>query len=192
MSKGRLTIIACCLAIAAPSVMLSACDSKPKAKRSPRKKGSRRRPPPRARRPPPRRPAPKKLVLPKLELSDDDFVEAATNRDPFRAYLTEDRSRPGRIESDVKKLAKLGKYALDELRLIAVVTGPEVRAMAMFRDPAGLGVAIRRGDYISKSAARVKTILPGQVVVEIKEQYEGGLKIADRVIQLHAKKGRRL
>lgn len=183
MSRTRRSPVMLLAALFATSVLVSGCDdAKPKAKVS---KGNKarvvRRAPPRHATPPPR-----KHKVKALELGDQDFVESPANRDPFRSYLAEFQ-RPGerrQILSQRKVLLK--RYALDELKLVAVVTGG-VRAQAMFRDPKGLGVTVKRGDYVSKSGGRVKQILPGRVVVEIKEQYEGGQKLADRVIELHGK-----
>ena len=170
-------------ALFATSALVSGCDSpRPKAKANKAKAPSRRRPPRRHATPPPR----PKIKHKTLELSDQDFAESPANRDPFRSYLAEFQ-RPGeRRQIVMQRRVLLKRYGLDELKLVAVVTGG-VRAQAMFRDPKGLGVTVKRGDYVSKSAGRVKQILPGRVVVEIKEQYEGGQKLADRVIELHAK-----
>lgn len=184
MSRTRRSPVMLLAALFATSVLVSGCDDpKPKAKASKGQKARVVRAPPRHATPPPPR---HKRKVKALELGDQDFVESPANRDPFRSYLAEFQ-RPGerrQILSQRKVLLK--RYALDELKLVAVVTGG-VRAQAMFRDPKGLGVTVKRGDYVSKSGGRVKQILPGRVVVEIKEQYEGGQKLADRVIELHGK-----
>ncbi|MBK8479743.1 MAG: pilus assembly protein PilP [Proteobacteria bacterium] len=121
----------------------------------------------------------------RLEFVDRDFVESLENRDPFRPYVAEFLTTPQRTAKIQRKVI-LGRYGLDELDLIAVVAG-NARARAMFRDPTGLGVTVRRGDYISKSAGKVKDILPDRVVVEIQENLEGGQTAADRVIEMHPK-----
>lgn len=125
----------------------------------------------------------------KLELSDADFLESETNRDPFRSYMSEFRQTKQKDFVEQRRIL-LKRYAIDELSLVAVVTGG-VRARAMFRDPTGLGVTVKRGDYISKSNGRIKHIFPGRVVIEIKEQIEGGQRMADRVIELNEKKVQR-
>ncbi|MCA9664483.1 MAG: pilus assembly protein PilP [Myxococcales bacterium] len=159
------------------------CDDKkssPFGKAAPRKPG--------AKRPPPRRPpqAPGRVKRRKSTLGDEDFAESIqTNRDPFRSYLGE-FANPIRRTVRLQRKILLPRYGLDELRLIAVVTG-RVRARAMFRDPKGLGISVKRGDYISKNAARVKQILPDKVVVQIQEQSEDTQRTADRVIELHSK-----
>ena len=129
--------------------------------------------------PPPPKPQPV------FELAEQDFIEGASNRDPFRSYMSEFVRTVKAVVPD-QRPAKLDRYAIDELTLIAVVTG-DVRARAMFRDPKGTGVTVRRGDLLSKSRGRVKMISEGRVVIEIREQYEGGEKVADRVVELHGK-----
>jgi Tfp pilus assembly protein PilP len=81
------------------------------------------------------------------------------------------------------------RYALDELRLVAVVTGSTVRPVAMFTDPTGLGVSVRRGDYISKGMSRVKQILDDKVIVEIEERSEDQKSRSERVIDIHRQQG---
>ena len=45
---------------------------------------------------------------------------------------------------------------------------------AMFRDPAGLGQTIKRGDYVSKSGARVSKILADRLILELNEVTPSG------------------
>jgi type IV pilus assembly protein PilP len=123
-----------------------------------------------------------------IELADKDFAEGPANRDPFRSFLAE-FNRPKRIAKKTERKIILPRYGLDELKLIAVVSGG-TRPVAMFRDPTGLGVTVKRGDYISKNAGKVKHILTDKVVVEIEEQSEDKNTLVDRVIDLHPKEDR--
>jgi Tfp pilus assembly protein PilP len=132
----------------------------------------------------PEAPAPSPApARPARQLTDKDFVEGAANRDPFRTFLRE-FSRPVRQVSKQQRRVILARYALDELELIAVVSRGTL-PRAMFRDPTGLGVSVKRGDYISKNAGKVKQILTDKVVVEIEEQAEDKNTLVDRVIDLH-------
>jgi len=145
-------------------------------------------PPPAAPPPPPAAPSPAakpaEAVKP-TELTEKDFAEGPGNRDPFRSFLGE-FNRPSRRIAVRQRHVILPRYGLDELRLIAVVTGG-TRPRAMFRDPTGLGVSVKRGDYISKNAGKIKRILTDKVVVEIEEQAEDKNSLVDRVIDLHPK-----
>ena len=146
--------------------------------------------PPTAPKPPP---PPKKKEEPKVEaepeLTDGDFVAGVNNRDPFRSFLSEFKPKVMR-RGPVQRRVLLPRYGLDELRLIAVVSGRTVRARAMFRDPRGMGVAVKRGDRISKNEARVKRILRDSVILEVRQRAEDRSKAADRVIELHPKEER--
>lgn len=130
----------------------------------------------------------KKVAAAKAEeegLTERDFMDREGNRDPFHSFVlkvAEGTRRPGRRQRKVM----LKRYALDELKLIAVITG-QARPRAMFRDPKGLGVLVKRGDYISKSEGRVKQILSDKVVVEIEQSAESKHSKSDRVIPLHLK-----
>ena len=113
-------------------------------------------------------------ILRRKVLRDEDFSETDdANRDPFRSYfgIFTDRGPRTNLQQVVPSI--FGKFALEELTLIAVITG-DANPRAMFRDPSGLGQVIKRGDYVSKSAARVTKILSDRVVVELAEAASGG------------------
>jgi len=182
----KLLLLALCVLLAA------SCDDKPKTPPA-------KMPPPGAPPPPPGPPpgvpgapgAPGAPVAaaqpskPPPELTDKDFAEGPANRDPFRTFLKE-FNKPIRQAAKQPRKVILPRYALDELKLIAVVSGG-TRPRAMFRDPTGLGVTVKRGDYISKNAGKVKQILTDKVVVEIEEQAEDKNTLVDRVIDLNPK-----
>ena len=119
------------------------------------------------------------------ELTEKDFIEREDNRDPFRSFISMFKTTRSIIGGDQRKV-KMKRYALDELKLIAVVTGVQTRPLAMFRDPAGLGVTVKRGDYISKSLSRIKQILNDKGIVEIEGHAEDEKTRSDRVIDLYA------
>ena len=121
-------------------------------------------------------------MLRRKVLREEDFAENDdTNRDPFRSYLDTWIERPTRMISPTMS-AIFAKYALEELTLIAVISG-DANPRAMFRDPTGLGQTIKRGDYLSKSAARVTKILSDRVVLELSEITPGGTtKALERAI----------
>lgn len=106
-------------------------------------------------------------ALRKKTLRDEDFVESEqNNRDPFRSYLGLFVDKG--VERDRRVAALFDKFALEELALIAVVSG-DANPRAMFRDPSGMGQTVRKGDYISRVAARVTKILSDRVIVELTE-----------------------
>jgi Tfp pilus assembly protein PilP len=106
-------------------------------------------------------------ALRKKILKDDDFLENdETNRDPFHSYLRlfVDHSTP----KNRKVPAVFDKVGLEELTLIAIVSGDET-PRAMFRDATGFGQAVKKGDFLSRTGARVTKILSDRVIVEISE-----------------------
>jgi hypothetical protein len=111
--------------------------------------------------------AQRSAALRKKVLRDDDFVENdEVNRDPFHSYLRLFIDKG--VVKNRKAPAVFEKLGLEELSLIAIVSGDST-PYAMFRDPAGLGETVKKGDYISKSSARVTKILSDRVVVELME-----------------------
>jgi len=106
-------------------------------------------------------------LLRRKTLRDDDFLEnEERNRDPFRSYLRLFTDKQGPRAPKVPAI--FDKFALEELTLIGIVSGDAI-PRAMFRDPGGLGQTIKRGDYISKAAARVTKILSDRVILELSE-----------------------
>ena len=106
-------------------------------------------------------------LLRRKTLRDEDFMEnEERNRDPFRSYLRLFTDKQGPRTPKVPAI--FDKFALEELTLIGIVSGDAI-PRAMFRDPGGLGQTIKRGDYISKAAARVTKILSDRVILELNE-----------------------
>lgn len=105
-------------------------------------------------------------------LKDDDFYESETNRDPFRSFLSE-LSRPvggPRTAGDVKVYFK--NYGCEELGLIAIIAGG-LNPHAMFKDPRGIGIAVRVGDRMCRSQAKVIRIVQEAVILETEEDLGG-------------------
>jgi Tfp pilus assembly protein PilP len=123
-------------------------------------------------------------ALRKKTITDEDFVENDdVNRDPFHSYLRlfvdKETIKTRRIPAAFEKLS------LDELSLIAIVSGDAV-PRAMFRDPAGMGQTVKKGDYISKTGARITKILSDRVVVELMEtNARGEPHPVERAIAVH-------
>jgi Tfp pilus assembly protein PilP len=117
-------------------------------------------------------PTARAAALRRKTLREQDFVDNdESNRDPFKSFL---RLFVERGAPKVRQVpAIFEKFALEELTLIAVVSG-DARPRAMFRDPAGLGQTIKRGDYLSKAGARVTKILSDRVIVELSETTASG------------------
>lgn len=100
------------------------------------------------------------------EAADDPSLDAYTyspvgKRDPFRSMFEIDPPKP-------ERLTALQKWNLDELKLIAVVTGTPA-PYAMIEDPNGKGHVVRRGSYVGRNFGRVAGIEPNAVM--IREEY---------------------
>jgi Tfp pilus assembly protein PilP len=122
----------------------------------------------------------------KRPLTNDDFKESPTNRDPFRSFLTTFAAQVVNVRPQHRIL--LEKFALEELRLIAIVGGNGTQPKAMFVDPTGTGITVVRGDHISKSDALVTRVAPDRVFFQVEEDLGAGgkPKLIERVIELHA------
>lgn len=81
------------------------------------------------------------------EYRDEDFVEADSNRDPFRNYTARGAADAGRPVTSIP--VKMSETSVNEMRLIGVVSGmADPRAMIIDRD--GVGHVVRRGEFIGR------------------------------------------
>jgi Tfp pilus assembly protein PilP len=125
----------------------------------------------------------------KRQLTNEDFVDSETNRDPFHSYLS---SFAAQVVINKQHKILMEKFALDELKLIAIVGGEGSPLRAMFVEPSPpmAGVTVARGDHISKADALVTRIAPDRVFVQIEDDAGNGkVKTTERVLELHAGEG---
>jgi len=78
---------------------------------------------------------------------DEDFVEVdVQSRDPFRDFV---RTFAAHTSAAPQRRVVMPTTSIDEMSLIAIISGvPQPRAMLV--DAAGLGHAVKRGDYIGR------------------------------------------
>jgi type IV pilus assembly protein PilP len=80
---------------------------------------------------------------------DEDFVEADTNRDPFRNYAASFQAVATAAGPTTTRTVRLPDTSIEEMRLIAIVSGvADPRAMIVDRE--GAGHTVRRGEYIGR------------------------------------------
>ncbi len=135
--------------------------------------------------------------MPRMEFAENDFVESDRNRDPFRSFVST-------LGPEVKKVAHVQKdvvlpqFSLDELKLVAIVTGGEY-PRAMVVDPSGKGWVIKRGDWVGRPEVvhiggangtdyqinwRVNKVRDGDIVFTREDPAQPGIPPASRVIAL--------
>lgn len=85
---------------------------------------------------------------PKIDFQEAEFAESERSRDPFRSYANTfvDETK-GRAKS--QREVVLDQYAVDELKLVGIVTGIHP-AKAMLVDPTGKGHVIVRGQFVGR------------------------------------------
>jgi type IV pilus assembly protein PilP len=87
---------------------------------------------------------------------------SAGKRDPFRSYLRELDAPASAVAS--RCATPLGRFDVEQLRLVAVVTGLE-DPVAMVEAPNGIGYSLRRGACIGKNGGVISAVRSGEVVV---------------------------
>ena len=118
--------------------------------------------------PPPRKavapaPAPAEAVAPAPRTAEAEVAYSSVGkRDPFKSFVGELSAAGGPVTTRCN--TPLGRFELDQLRLVAVITGlPD--PLAMVEAPNGVGYALRKGACIGKNGGVVATIRSGEVVV---------------------------
>jgi type IV pilus assembly protein PilP len=132
-----------------------------------------------------------------VEYTESDFVESDRNRDPFRSYLVQ--SQPVNKQMFNQRKIALSQYSLDELKLVAIVTGGD-QARAMFVDPSGKGTVVYKGSFVCRPEVvhiggsngpeyqlnwRVDRIRAADVVLIREDPAQPAIPPATRVIPLH-------
>jgi type IV pilus assembly protein PilP len=86
---------------------------------------------------------------PKVDVQETEFTENERSRDPFRSFAaTFVQDTRAKVHSQREVI--LSQYALDELKLIGIVTRAEP-AKAMLVDPTGKGYVIQRGNFVGRA-----------------------------------------
>jgi type IV pilus assembly protein PilP len=83
-------------------------------------------------------------------------------RDPFKSFIGDLRASTGAVVTRCN--TPLGRFELDQLRLVAVITGL-ADPMGMVEAPNGVGYSVRKGACIGKNGGVVATIRTGEVLV---------------------------
>jgi type IV pilus assembly protein PilP len=83
-------------------------------------------------------------------------------RDPFRSFIADLQASGQALVTRCN--TPLGRFELEQLKLVAVVTGL-ADPVAMLEAPNGIGYSIRRGACLGKNGGVVATIRTGEVVV---------------------------
>jgi type IV pilus assembly protein PilP len=85
--------------------------------------------------------------LPKRDFQERDFAESDANRDPFRSFAS-DLVAAAKTRVTIQRKVLVDRYALEELKLVGLVSGRPSRALLI--DPTGLGWIAKVGDFVGK------------------------------------------
>jgi type IV pilus assembly protein PilP len=85
---------------------------------------------------------------PKVDIPEGELSESERSRDPFRSFVSLFKEENRGIAKSQREVV-LSQYAIDELKLIGIVTRAEP-AKAMLVDPGGKGHVVQRGQFVGK------------------------------------------
>lgn len=106
--------------------------------------------------------APKKEAAAPVEDAAAAFTyNAIGKRDPFRSYFAELEKE----DRNMRKFTPLQMFDLDQLNLVAVVTGIAT-PKALVEDPTGLGHVVKIGTLLGKHWGQVKHIRQNEIIVQ--------------------------
>ena len=140
---------------------------------------------------------PKAEGPPAVEFQETDFAESERSRDPFRSFVkTFVEEARGKVRS--QREVVLDQYAVDELRLVGIVTRIQPER-ALLVDPTGKGHVIVRGQFVGRAEVvqgggsgadyeinwRVDRIREGDIVLVREDPQNPDIPSATRVIALH-------
>lgn len=132
-----------------------------------------------------------------LVLTDVAFVEAETNRDPFRSYADSFTARPSADPVQIDII--MSDTPVDDIGLIAIISGV-ANPSAMLTDTAGVGHTVHRGDHVARPEVvtagedegiavtlvwRVDRIRAGEVVLSRDDPSAPDRPALTRVLALH-------
>jgi type IV pilus assembly protein PilP len=135
----------------------------------------------------------------KVDFAESDFVESDRNRDPFRSFASAFSPSENKKIAQNQRAVLLPQYSIDELKLVAIVTGGTY-PRAMMIDPNGKGWVIKRGDWVGRPEIvhtggangadyqlnwRVEKVRDGDVVFSREDPGQPGIPPASRVVTLH-------
>jgi type IV pilus assembly protein PilP len=104
------------------------------------------------------------VALPKIEFREEDFSETDHSRDPFRSFAKL-FSEQGKMRVKSQRQVLLDHYAVDDLKLIGLVTNTDL-PRAMLVDPTGKGWVVTKGQFICRPEV-VHASGPGGVDYEL-------------------------
>lgn len=135
----------------------------------------------------------------RVDFAENDFVESDRNRDPFRTFIATFAPPESKRVAQNQRAVILPQFSIDELKLVAIVTGGEY-PRAMVVDPVGKGWVLKRGDFIGRPEVvhiggangadyqlnwRVDKVRDGDVVFLREDPAQPAIPPASRVVTLH-------
>ncbi len=118
------------------------------------------------------------------QLAETYIYTPVGKRDPFRSLY---KNMSGEKEKPGGPLGPLQKYEIDQLKLIAVITGL-AQPKAMVTTPDGKGHVVKLGTRIGKNFGRVARIKNGEVIIAEDYRDTNGRKVTN-LIHMAMKKG---
>lgn len=135
----------------------------------------------------------------RMDFAENDFVESDRNRDPFRTFIATFAPPESKRVAQNQRAVILPQFSIDELKLVAIVTGGDY-PRAMVIDPGGKGWVLKRGDFVGRPEVvhiggangsdyqlnwRVDKVRDGDLVFLREDPAQPGIPPASRVVTLH-------
>ena len=94
-----------------------------------------------------------------------------TTRDPFRSFI-EIKTHVAPTKKTRKLLTPLQRYSLDQLKVVGIVEGTNIRK-ALLEDDVGKGYVVGRGEAVGSQGGKIAAIKSDRIIIE--ETYQDAL-----------------
>ena len=88
-----------------------------------------------------------------------------SERDPFKSFITTRTAVPSRTEETPKIKTPLQRYSLDQLKVVGIISGGEMRR-ALLEDDAGKGYVVSKGEAVGNEGGRIVAIKKDRIIIE--------------------------
>jgi Tfp pilus assembly protein PilP len=102
---------------------------------------------------------------PSEEAQQDTALRPRAKRDPFKSFVTTRTAVSARKEDAPKIKTPLQRYSLDQLKVVGIIGGGNVRK-ALLEDDVGKGYVVAVGDAVGSEGGEISAIKKDRIIIE--------------------------
>ncbi len=102
---------------------------------------------------------------PALETKEIPEFHPKSERDPFRSFVAARTGVIASTEKTPKIKTPLQRYSLDQLKVVGIIAGGEMRK-ALLEDDVGKGYVVSTGDAVGREGGKISSIRKDRIIIE--------------------------